>query len=111
MDSGIERFTGGHPYTGQVRLDTPNNLSRVAMNLSVNAAAAARNNPTIPVVTYTIGLGTLVNHDILLRMANDTASPTYDNTKINGLYIYAPSANQISAAYARIASEVLRLAL
>jgi hypothetical protein len=81
------------------------------MNLSDNVAAMARNNPTLPVVTYTIGLGTLVDHDILRRMANDPTSPSYDSSRVSGLYVYAPTVDQINAAYARIASEVLRLAL
>lgn len=111
LDSGVERFPTGHPYAGQVRPDNPTTLSRVAMNLSDNVAAMARNNPTLPVVTYTIGLGTLVDHDILRRMANDPTSPSYDSSRVSGLYVYAPTVDQINAAYARIASEVLRLAL
>ncbi len=111
MDSGLERFPTGHPYEGEVRPDNPSNLARVAMNLSDNVAAAARNNPTMPVVTYTVGLGTQVDHDILRRMANDPASPSFDSSRVSGLYVFAPTVDQINAAYARIASEVLRLAL
>jgi hypothetical protein len=61
-------------------------------------------------VTYSIGLGSSIDHNLLRRMANDLQSPIYDNTKINGLYVHAPTITDINTAYARIASEILRLA-
>lgn len=110
MDSGLLRFTGSHPYTGQIRVDSPNNIARVSMNLSDNAAAAARNHPDLGIVTYAIGLGSGVDHNLLRRMSNDLDSPIYDSTRVNGIYVHAPTTAQIGAAYARIASEILRLA-
>jgi hypothetical protein len=80
------------------------------MNLSDNAAAAARNHPDLGIVTYAIGLGSGVDHNLLRRMSNDLASPIYDSTRVNGIYVHAPTTAQIGAAYARIASEILRLA-
>lgn len=110
MDSGLLRFPATHPYAGQIRVDSPNNIARVSMNLSDNAAAAARNHPDLGIVTYAIGLGSGVDHNLLRRMSNDLASPIYDSTKVNGIYVHAPTTAQIGAAYARIASEILRLA-
>jgi hypothetical protein len=43
-------------------------------------------------------------------MANDLASPIYDNTKTNGIYAYSPNSSDLNQAFARIASEILRLA-
>ena len=76
--SGIERFSGTHPYFGPVQLDTPNNLRRVTMSLSGNAAAAARNNLTIPVVTCTIGLGSYG------ELAFPTGDVGFDGTTLAG---------------------------
>jgi hypothetical protein len=82
------------------------------MNLADNAAATARGNSTINVVTYTIGLGGNggVDDVLLKRMANDPLSNIYDNTKPDGLYVYAPNSSQLNSAFARIAGEILRLA-
>ena len=110
--SGLLTFAAGHPYAGFLRLDRPENIARIAINLADNAAAAARNNATLNVVTYTIGLGSNGGVDgiLLERMANDLASPIYDNTKANGIYIFAPNSADLGGAFAKIASEILRLA-
>ena len=99
----------GHPYAGKLRIES-NNSTAISRSLCDNAARRARAHPTIPIVTYTIGLGAGVDGNLLRRMANDLASPTYDNTKLSGLYVPAPTLADISTAYARIAGEVLRLA-
>jgi hypothetical protein len=52
-----------------------------------------------------------IDHGILRRMANESASPSYAKTSINGLSLHAPSAAQANAAYARIASTLFRQAL
>lgn len=110
--SGLSTFATGHSYAGFLRLDLPANIARIAMNLADNAAAAARYNTALGVVTYTIGLGSNggVDGTLLQRMANDLDSPIYDSTKINGLYIYSPSSADLGDAFARIASEILRFA-
>ena len=100
------------PYSGQLRIDDPTNLTNVPNNTAVNAATTARNNTNLNVVTYAIGLGSNggVDTDFLLRMTNDLASPTFDNTKAAGLYVYAPNSTDLNQAFARVASEILRLA-
>jgi len=110
--TGLLTFAAGHAYAGFLRLERPSNIAQIGINLADNAAAAARNNTALGVVTYTIGLGSNggVDDTLLERMANDLASPIYDNTKVNGLYIYAPSSADLGNAFARIASEILRLA-
>ena len=109
LDRNTVRFPAGHPYAGRLRIETQdsNALTRI---LCDNAARRARDHPTLQIVTYTIGLGNFVDHELLRRMANDLASPTYDNTRRNGLYVHAPTIAEIGVAYSRIASEVLRLA-
>ena len=87
-------------------------MDSAAYNAAVSAAATARNNATLNVVTYSIGLGSNggVDADFLKRMSNDLASPTFDNTKAAGLYVYAPNSTDLNQAFARVASEILRLA-
>lgn len=109
----LTNFSSSHArYPNQRRIDMPVNLSRAATNLADNAATAARNNLTYNIVTYTIGLDGNGGVDAVLlrRMANDPASPIFDNTRQEGLYVYAANSNELNSAFARVASEVLRLA-
>ena len=107
----VTNHTSG-TYNGQKRLDRPNNISRVGINLADNAATTIRANTTLNVVTYTIGLDGNggIDSTLLKRMANDTTANNYDNTKVNGLYVYSPNSTELNQAFARIASEILRLA-
>ena len=43
------------------------------------------------------------------RVSNTVDSPIYDGTKPTGLYIDTQSADQLPAAFQRIASEILQL--
>ncbi|MBL8238413.1 MAG: VWA domain-containing protein [Bryobacterales bacterium] len=109
----VTQFASSHAaYPDKKRPDFPLNITRVAMNLADNAAATARANTTINPVTYTIGLGGNggVDEGLLKRMANDPGSAVHDATKTDGLYVYAPNSSDLNQAFARIASEILRLA-
>ena len=104
-------FSSG-TYSGKLRVDDTTTMDSAAYNAAVSAATTARNNATLNVVTYSIGLGSNggVDADFLKRMSNDLASPTFDNTKAAGLYVYAPNSTDLNQAFARVASEILRLA-
>ncbi|MBM3753721.1 MAG: VWA domain-containing protein [Acidobacteria bacterium] len=104
-------FSSGHPYYNKIRPDMPINVTRVGMNLADNAAATIRNDTTLNVVTYTIGLDGNggVDDDLLKRMANDLGSSIYDDTKEHGVYAYASNSSQLNLAYSRILSDILRL--
>jgi len=109
----VSTFSSGHAaYPSRKRLDRPINIQNTAMNLADNAAATARTNSTLNIITYTLGLGGNggVDATLLKRMANDPTSDIYDDTKVDGLYVYAASSADLNAAFARIASEILRLA-
>jgi len=111
--STVTKFTtAGHPYINRIRPDKPDTLSRVATNLADNAATSIRTNTALNVVTFTLGLGSNggVDDILLKRMANDPLANNYDNTKTDGLYVYAANSADLNAAFARIASEILRLA-
>jgi hypothetical protein len=103
------------PYAGKVRVDSPRALRYAANNLANNTATYIRSDAALTPVIFAIGLGGTsaepVDHDLLLRIANDPTSPTYVSTQPTGLYVYAPTPAQLNEAFARVASEILRLAL
>lgn len=99
-------------YPGKPTL-SGSNLEMASINAVDNAAARIRQrvlNADITTVIYCIGLGGAgeAEETLLRRIANDPASPIYDNTAAEGIYIYSPTAAQLNQAFVRIASEVLR---
>ena len=109
----VSTFSNG-PYSGRIRPDVPSTLRYAAYNAADNAAIRARNDVNLAPVFYVIGLGGNdaegIDHQFLQRIANVPASAIYDASKAQGLYIYSPTTTQLGDAFARVASEVLRLA-
>ncbi len=101
------------PYAGKVRVDSPRALRYAANNLADNTATRIRTDATLTPFIYTLGLGGTssepIDHDLLRRIANDPASPTYTSTQPTGIYVYAPTTAQLTDAFVKIASEILRL--
>jgi len=65
------------------------------------------------VVIYSLGLGNAaypLSPDLLLRVSNDPSSTIHDSNYPDGLYVPAPAAADIDAAFTKIASEILRIA-
>ena len=106
------------------------NIALAVFNLTDNAANFARTNHYLPNGTtayngnliFTVGLGGNggVDHTLLQRVANDpNASPdgglsypaytSYATNQPAGTYIYSEDATQLSAAFQKIASQILRL--
>lgn len=88
------------------------NIKPIADNLSVNTAIRARQDPTIQATIYSIGLGGSeypADDELLRWIANDPASSLYSSSEPTGLYVYAPDASQLRAAFRRVASQVTRL--
>jgi len=97
------------------------NMIHASTNAADNAAYRIRNGVSpgngsaalSNLLIFSIGLGNSTypaNGDFLARVANDPSSSSYDSTKPTGLYVYAPTAADLSDAFARVASEILRLA-
>jgi Mg-chelatase subunit ChlD len=107
-------YTSG-PYTGLIRVDMPPAIGRAAINAADSAAQRIRSDTALNVITYTIGLGGTstepADHDLMRRLSNDPASSNFDNAKPPGFYVYAPTTAELGDAFARVASEILRLAL
>jgi hypothetical protein len=64
------------------------------------------------VIIYSIGLGNAaipLSPDLLQRVSNDPRSSIYNSSLPAGAYIAAPTSADIDAAFALVASEILRL--
>jgi Flp pilus assembly protein TadG len=97
------------------------NVNNAARNLLEIIADAARTDAggDYPIRIYTIGMGNLANlllgtmpempSSILQRIANDPGSPDFNSAQLAGAYFYAPTAADVSAAYAGIQNQILRL--
>ena len=113
----LDRFPSGHPYEGRIRPDTPRNIGRASNNAADSAADKMRRDTSLKIVVYAIGLGDpsdpeSLDQDFLRRVANDPTSPVYNDdagTETTGLYAYAPDKTQLSLAFSRVASEILRI--
>lgn len=111
----LQFYTSG-PDAGRIRINHAATIENAGINATNHAALRIRNNETasseLNTVIYAIGLGGVgaAEDQLLNRIANTKASPIYDSSKAEGLYVYAPSATQLNEAFARIASEILRIA-
>jgi Flp pilus assembly protein TadG len=119
---------------GYIDLGNANNSAAMAMNGADDAATQIRNGHTLcqnapaptagctsllthtgslsGVIIYSIGLGNApypISTDLLKRVSNDPLSTIYDSTKPAGLFVAAPTSADIDAAFAAVASEILRL--
>jgi hypothetical protein len=102
--------------SGRITLD-PANVLKASMNALANAATRIRADSAqsgLDVVTYVIGLGNATGApelELLRRVANSHDSPTFDSQRPEGKVLYATDKAQLSAAFAAVASEMLRLAM
>lgn len=112
--NSVPRFTSGQ-YSGKIRPDKPDAIGKASKNAADNAARRMRQDPNLSVVIYTIGLGdpnsgAPPDEDFMKRVANDPSSPVYVPNEPTGLYVFAPNNTQLNQAFARVASEILRIA-
>ncbi len=107
-------FPAGHPYAGRIRPDVPRALRHAAYNAADNAAWRIRSDESLNPIIYVIGLGgtggaETFDSELMTRIAND-GDPRLQPDRPRGLYIYAPTTQELTNAFLRIASEILRLA-
>ncbi len=106
----IPSWLGGFPRTrGDV-------IRAISANTTMNTATLARQDPNIPMKIFAIGLGGTaappaipLDQDLLLRVANDPASPVYDTNEPVGRTIITPNASELEAAFEQVASDIFRL--
>lgn len=107
-------FPVGHPYAGKIRPDVPIALRHAAYNAADNAAWRIRSDTHLNPVIYVIGLGgtggaETFDSELMTRIAND-GEPRLQPDRPRGLYVYSPTTQELTNAFLRIASEILRLA-
>ncbi len=57
---------------------------------------------------YSIGMGSEINQTYLQQIANDPASPTYSSSSPSGIAVFAPTADDLQAAFTEIADKILQ---
>ena len=72
-----------------------------------------------PIRIYAIGMGQLVQHllgsrpesseSVLMRVANDTRSPDFNTTQMEGKYYYAETEADVGPAFQALQGQIIRL--
>jgi Flp pilus assembly protein TadG len=100
---------------------TAHNIRNAATNLTEIIANAARadNTGDYPIRIYTLGMGALVtanlgtipesSESVLKRIANDKSSPDFNSAQLEGKYFFAPTPDDVAAAFQSIQNQILRL--
>ena len=102
----------GHAAGGEIRQLT--RLVHSQPDWTVSAATAARQDATVPVIIFSIGLGGAADAfpgAFLEHVSNTTTSDLHSShlTEPSGQYIYVTGKGQLAGAFEQIASFVLRL--
>ncbi len=110
----VNSFPWSHVYANRIDIRTRTNMMNAAINgLDYMGQRIRYNqlNSSIFTAVYVIGLAQAGNnqHLLLRRVANDPLSPIYDPNRLTGMYVYAPTAADLNAAFVKIASEILRI--
>ena len=106
-------YSGGNPYTGRIRVDTPTAVVTASVNAADNQATTIRNDTNLIPVIYSIGLGGTsaepIDATFMERVANDPRSPIYNSALPAGEYVYSPTATDLVGAFQQVASQILRI--
>jgi Flp pilus assembly protein TadG len=97
------------------------NIRNAATNLVEIIADAARSDSSgdQPIRIFAIGMGELVQHllgtrpesseSVLMRISNDTRSPDFDNTQLEGKYYFALTPADVAPAFQQLQAQIVRL--
>jgi Flp pilus assembly protein TadG len=108
--------TGGTSPNHYISLSATN-IENISTNALISASTryrqlAATNG--LSLTTFAIGLGNTTNPpdaDLLKKVSNDPTSPSYNSTYPSGKMVYASNNDELHAAFARLASEILRITM
>lgn len=105
------------------RVDLPREITKASANAVDNQATAIRSDPTLKPMIYTLGLNTdptgsdVPDGQLLMKIANDPslasapgAGPLFYAAQQNqprGIYVNAPDATQLQAAFDTIATHIV----
>jgi Flp pilus assembly protein TadG len=106
--------TSGYVAVNLNSVTSPQQIGNASLNAADSAVQRIRQNTNLNVVIYTIGYngGSEKPDEVWMkRISNDPTSSSYTTSETPGLYVQAASTGDLSAAFAKVASEILRLAL
>jgi len=106
--------TTGYVPVDLAAVDSPQQIGFASLNAADSAVRRIRQDTALNVVIYSIGYfggSEYPDENWLKRIANDPGSASFDPAVPPGLYVRAPTTGDLSAAFATVASEILRLAL
>jgi len=115
---GQRVLVGGTGTDYPDHVQNANNASRNLAEIIANAARADSSGAQ-PIRVYTLGLGDLLNQpagsvpetgaSILMRIANDPASPSFNSNQAEGKYYFAGDTSQLATAFEAIRNQIVRL--
>jgi len=116
--AGQRVLVGGTGTDYPDHVQNANNASRNLAEIIANAARADSSGAQ-PIRIYTLGLGDLLNQNagsvpetgasILMRIANDPASPSFNSNQAEGKYYFAGDTSQLATAFEAIRNQIVRL--
>jgi hypothetical protein len=112
-------LTGSSPnqYVGITTGNIATQIPNIAENALQSAASRYRTLSaanSVNLVTFTVGLGNdgnPPNTDLLEDVANDPGATHYDSDYTSGKMLYATNTDELQSAFARLASEILRITM
>ena len=106
--------TTGYVGVTLTSIDSPLQIGNASLNAADSAVQRIRQDNNLNVVIYTIGYsgGSEAPDEVWMkRISNDPTSTYFTTAEPPGLYVNATVTGDLSGAFARVASEILRLAL
>jgi len=115
---GQRVLVGGNGSGYPDHVQNANNAARNLAEIIANAARADTSGSS-PIRIYTLGLGDQLNQNggsaletgtsILMRIANDPASPSFNPSQAEGKYYFAGDTSQLASAFEAIRNQIIRL--
>jgi Flp pilus assembly protein TadG len=85
----------------------PLNIKNVSDDAMYRSNLVATSMRSQGIIVYSIGLGDKISQSFLQQIANDPASPSFDNAQPIGAAVFAPSAADLQTVFQDIANKIL----
>ena len=85
----------------------PLNIKNVSDDAMYRSNLVATSMRSQGIIVYSIGLGDKISQSFLQQIANDPASPSFDNSQPIGAAVFAPSAADLQTVFQDIANKIL----
>jgi Flp pilus assembly protein TadG len=118
--TGVSSATTVVPYNGtntfpatdtappdSLPAQAPLDIQNIAEEADYRTVQLANQMRTRGILVYSIGLGDKINAQYLEEVANDSSSPDFNPSAPQGMYVPAPTAADLNAAFQKIADNIL----